>query len=166
LSVKRSWCTPPSPQEPSKETKNMIWSIPVWWISWVQNKLPLASWISVLIFLGIILIHSRWMDDKRLRTALQEQHGGTLLWSTLAAISTCHPSTMHHLCMAPPRVDTSELPSRLYTATLCCSFCIDCPLESHYQQTILLVLLLTSSSQSITVLYFTSLAEFLCFVLR
>ncbi len=51
--MKPSRCTPPSPREHSNETKNMIWSIPIWWISSVQNKTnkrPLASWISVLIF--------------------------------------------------------------------------------------------------------------------
>ncbi len=58
----------------------------------------------------------------------------------------------HHLCMAPPRVATSELPSKLYTATLCCSFSIDCRLEFH---------LPTSSSSSSN--FFT---VYPCFVLR
>ncbi len=35
--MKPSRCTLPH-RELSKETKNMIWSIPVQWISWVQNK--------------------------------------------------------------------------------------------------------------------------------
>ncbi len=35
--IKPSWCTPP-PWELSKEAKNVIWSIPVQWISEVQNK--------------------------------------------------------------------------------------------------------------------------------
>ncbi len=126
-----------------------------------QNKQTTLLQDKCSNFLGIILIHSRWMDDKRLRTALQDQQGGTPMWSTLGAISTCHPSMKHHLCMAPPRVATSELPSKLYTATLCCSFSIDCPLESHYQQT-LLRLLLTSPSQSITVLYLVGGISLFC----
>jgi hypothetical protein len=34
--MKPSWCTPP-PWELSKETKNVIWSIPIWWISFIQK---------------------------------------------------------------------------------------------------------------------------------
>jgi hypothetical protein len=46
--MKLSWCTPPS-QELSKETKNVIWNIPVQWISSVQNKTNyFVSYINVL----------------------------------------------------------------------------------------------------------------------
>ncbi len=44
--VQTSWnqspCTPP-PQELSKETKNTIWDIMVWWISYLQTKQTSSS---------------------------------------------------------------------------------------------------------------------------
>jgi hypothetical protein len=46
--MKPSRCTPP-PWELSKDTKNAIWNIRVWWISQVQNKIKQTNCLASLV---------------------------------------------------------------------------------------------------------------------